>query len=164
MIGNMGSRSRFNYTMMGDNVNLAARMESGAKSWGVFDMVSESTRSACEAFGGDQIIFRSLGRITVQGRSTPVPIHEVVGLKSAVSAQTHECLALFAEGMDRHYAQDWKGAAEKFARSAQLEFYQRNLETGIKSNPSLIYGNIVKGMAEHPPMANWDGVFRMTQK
>ena len=66
MIGNMGSRSRFNYTMMGDNVNLAARMESGAKSWGAFNMVAQAIRDGCEKHGGDEIVFRPLGRIPSQ--------------------------------------------------------------------------------------------------
>ena len=52
MIGNMGSRTRFNYTMMGDDVNLAARMESGAKSWGAYTMVTEATKLSCEKHGG----------------------------------------------------------------------------------------------------------------
>jgi adenylate cyclase len=51
MIGNMGSRTRFNYTMMGDDVNLAARMESGSKSWGAYTMCSEATKLACETHG-----------------------------------------------------------------------------------------------------------------
>ena len=54
VIGNMGSRTRFNYTMMGDDVNLAARMESGAKSWGVYTMCTEATKLACERHGGDR--------------------------------------------------------------------------------------------------------------
>src|SRR5690606_5798487 len=66
-IGNMGSRTRFNYTMMGDNVNLAARMESGAKTWGVYTMVTESTKLQCE-HGGDRVVFRPLGRLQVMGR------------------------------------------------------------------------------------------------
>ncbi len=106
MIGNMGSRTCFNYTMMGDNVNLAARMESGAKSWGAFTMVAESTKLACEKHGGDRIIFRPLGRIVVKGRSKPVPINEIVGLQESVSESTRECVGLFAEGMQRYYDQD----------------------------------------------------------
>ncbi len=87
IIGNIGSRSRFNYTMMGDNVNLAARMESGAKSWGVYSMCAEVTKLACEEHGGDRVVFRALGRIVVMGRSQAVPIYEIVGLKETITAQ-----------------------------------------------------------------------------
>ena len=164
MIGNMGSRSRFNYTMMGDNVNLAARMESGAKSWGVYNMVAESTRNACEQLGGDRLVFRALGRITVQGRSRPVPIHELVGLKEDLSETTWECLAIFAEGLARYYKQDWCGAASEFDKSAKLEPNQPDKKSGIKSNPSLIYRQIVEGLSQKPPGPSWDGVFQMEQK
>ena len=57
--GNMGSERRFNYTMMGDNVNLAARCESGAKAYNVFTMVTESTKNEAENHGND-CLFRKL--------------------------------------------------------------------------------------------------------
>ena len=76
MIGNMGSRTRFNYTMMGDNVNLAARMESGAKSYGVWTLCTEATKLACEQTHSGRIVFRSLGRIIVKGRAHPLELFE----------------------------------------------------------------------------------------
>src|SRR5690606_21525982 len=84
IVGNMGSRTRFNYTMMGDNVNLAARMESGAKTWGVYSLCTQATRDACVRDGGDRIVFRALGKVVVKGRSSAVPIFEIVGLKENV--------------------------------------------------------------------------------
>ena len=57
----------------------------------------------------------------VMGRSRPVPFYEIVGLKEHVSPQTHECLAIFAEGMTKYFAQDWEGALACFARSELLE-------------------------------------------
>ena len=95
----MGSRSRFNYTMMGDDVNLAARLESGAKSWGAYTMCSEATRAACAQHGGDRVVFRPLGRIVVKGRTQPVAIHEIVGLKENLADGTRECLDLFAQAL-----------------------------------------------------------------
>ncbi|WP_221030346.1 CHASE2 domain-containing protein [Actomonas aquatica] len=164
MIGNMGSRTRFNYTMMGDNVNLAARMESGAKAWGAFTMVADTTRVACEQHGGDRIVFRRLGRITVQGRSQPVPIHEVTGLREQVSDRTLECLALFDQGLEKYYARDWEGAAALFKRSAELEPLIPGQAPGVKANPSLVYQKIVAETAAKPPPPDWDGVYHMTSK
>ncbi|GAB5558570.1 MAG: hypothetical protein SynsKO_02170 [Synoicihabitans sp.] len=164
MIGNMGSRSRFNYTMMGDNVNLAARMESGAKSWGAFTMVAESTKLACEKYGGERIVFRPLGRIVVKGRSKPVPIHEIVGLNEKITDQTRECLDLFGRGMDRYYARDWKGAADCFTQSAPLEPLQPGIAPGVGNSPSLVYQRIIANMAANPPGKDWDGVYVMTEK
>lgn len=164
MIGNMGSRSRFNYTMMGDNVNLAARMESGAKSWGAFTMVTESTKLACEKHGGDRILFRPLGRIVVKGRSQPVPIHEIPGLREDASDQTLECLARFERGMAQYYARDWVGALASFEKSAALEPLQPGRSPGVENSPSLVYQKIVTNMRDHPPPEDWDGVYIMTGK
>jgi adenylate cyclase len=164
IVGNMGSRTRFNYTMMGDNVNLAARMESGAKSWGVYTMCAEATRIACQRDGGDRVVFRGLGRIVVKGRSTAVPIYEVVGLKENVSAQTHECIQLFEQGLARYYARDWEGALACFEKSKELEPNQPGVTPGVSSNPSKVYINIVKRYQIAPPPDSWEGEYVMTEK
>lgn len=164
MIGNMGSRTRFNYTMMGDNVNLAARMESGAKSWGAFTMVSGATRESCEKHGGDRIVFRTLGRIVVKGRSQPVSIHEIVGLKEDVSETTRRCLAEFAAGLECFYARDWVGAAARFVAAEELEPWRPGRDPGVKGNPSLVYQEIVAEMVANPPPEDWDGTYVMTEK
>lgn len=164
MIGNMGSRTRFNYTMMGDNVNLAARMESGAKSWGAFNMVADSTRVACEKLGGDRIVFRPLGRIVVQGRSKPVPIHEIVGFREKLTDQSFDCLARFSEGMSHYYDRNWAAAGKAFEASSKLETLQPNEAPGVKNNPSLVYQQIIRDTAITPPPPEWDGVYIMTNK
>ncbi len=164
MIGNMGSRTRFNYTMMGDNVNLAARMESGAKSWGAYTMVSEATKLACEKHGGDRVVFRLLGRIVVKGRSTAVPIYEIVGLKEHVTPQTRECLGLFEAGLAKHFARDWDGAIALFQQSAKIEPNIPGQTPGVVSNPSLVYIGITEHYKEEPPPEPWDGVYHMKEK
>ncbi len=164
VIGNMGSRSRFNYTMMGDDVNLAARMESGAKAWGAYSMCTEVTRLACAQHGGDRVVFRPLGRIAVKGRERPVPIHEIVGLKEFVTGETRECLGLFGEGLDRYLARDWERARRSFEASARLEPNQPRQTPGVVSNPSLIYLEIVAEMTAHPPGDDWNGVYVMRSK
>lgn len=164
IVGNMGSRSRFAYTMMGDNVNLAARMESGAKSLGVYTMVTEATKLAAEKHGGDRIVFRFLDRIVVKGRTLPVPVYEVVGLRDEIPAATFECLDLHAQGIRRYLAQDWDGAIELFTRSAALEPYQPSQEQFIESNPSLIMIERCHRMKANPPAPDWDGVYTMKEK
>ena len=164
MIGNMGSRTRFNYTMMGDNVNLAARMESGAKSWGAYTMVAEATKLACEKHGGDRVVFRPLGRIVVMGRSQPVPIYEIVGLKESLTDDARACIAIFEEGLAKYYARDWDGAIACFRRSQELEPNQPGKTPGVKTNPSLVYIGIAEQYREEPPPDNWQGVYVMTEK
>jgi adenylate cyclase len=164
IVGNIGSRTRFNYTMMGDNVNLAARMESGAKSWGVYSMCSEATKLACERDGGDRIVFRALGRIIVKGRTQAVPIFEIVGLKENVTDPTRECLRLFEQGLARYYARDWDGALALFAQSQDLEPNQPGVHPGVASNPSRIYTEIVGRYQIAPPPEDWEGQYVMTVK
>jgi len=165
IIGNMGSRSRFSYTMMGDNVNLAARMESGAKLLGVYTMVTDSTKSACEQHaGGDRLVFRYLDRIVVKGRSQPVAVYEVVGFKADLAPRTFECLGVYARGVERYLAQDWDGAERSFRQSADLEPNQPQVTPGIESNPSQILLERCRHMRAHPPGAGWDGVYVMKEK
>jgi adenylate cyclase len=164
IIGNMGSRTRFSYTMMGDNVNLAARMESGAKSLGVYTMVTEATKLECEKHGGDHLVFRFLDKIVVKGRSQPVPVFEIVGLKENVNQRTHDCVGVYAQGMERYLLQDWDGALQLFTKSAALEPNQPSKTQAIEANPSTILIQRCHHMKEHPPGANWDGVYVMKEK
>jgi adenylate cyclase len=164
MIGNMGSRTRFNYTMMGDNVNLAARMESGAKSWGAYTMCSEATKLACEQHGGDRVVFRPLGRIVVKGRTQAVPIYEIAGLKEHLTPQTRECIATFSAGLEKYYARDWDAALKLFAQSREFELNVPGKTPGVVSNPSLVYLSITEHYKHEPPAENWDGVYVMKEK
>ncbi len=164
MIGNMGSRTRFNYTMMGDNVNLAARMESGAKSWGAYTMVTHATKLACEQHGDGRVVFRALGQIRVMGRSQAVPIYEVVGLKELLAPSVAGCLEIFEQGLARYHARDWDGAIALFKQSARLEPNQPGKTPGVSTNPSLVYLRITESYKAKPPLENWAGVYEMTEK
>ena len=163
-VGNMGSHARFNYTMMGDTVNLTARMESGAKAYGVYTMVTEATKAGCEQHGGDRVVFRYLDKIVVKGRTIPVPIYEIVGLKEDVTAPTRECLGLFDQGIARYLVQDWDAAEALFRRSAELEPNQPGKTPGVESNPSLALIERCRYMRAHPPGKDWDGVYVMKEK
>jgi adenylate cyclase len=164
MIGNMGSRTRFNYTMMGDNVNLAARMESGSKAYGAYTMVAEATKLACEKHGGDRLVFRYLDKIVVKGRSIPVPIYEIVGLKENVTDQTRDCLGIFAEGINRYLAQDWDGAEALFRKSGEIEPNIPGKTPGVENNPSLTLIKRCDYWRAHPPGPGWTGVYEMKEK
>lgn len=164
VVGNMGSASRFSYTMMGDTVNLAARMESGAKTWGVFTMCAEPTRLACLAADPGRVVFRTLGRIVVRGRQAGVPIHELVGLREDVNDRTHEAIARFEAGLAAYYEKDWDRADGAFHAAAALEPNQANPAEGIATNPSLVYLRLVAALRAHPPGPDWNGAYVMTEK
>lgn len=159
IVGNLGSRTRFNYTMMGHQVNLAARMEAGATHWGAYSMCTEATRAACVQHGGDRVVFRPLGRIGVAGQSASVPIHEIVGLKETIEATTRECVGLFEQGLARYYARDWDGAIQQFQQSARLEPLNPDRSPGVKTNPSLVYLGMGQHFKAQPPPEQWDGNF-----
>ncbi|MSU50749.1 MAG: adenylate/guanylate cyclase domain-containing protein [Opitutus sp.] len=164
VVGNMGSRTRFNYTMMGANVSLASRMESGAGSWGVFSMCTEATRAACLQHGGDRVVFRPLGRVGVMGHAQPVPIHEIVGLKESIASTTRECIGIFQQGLTRYLARDWTGAIALFHESARLESLSPDRTPGVKTNPSLIYIELCRHYQEEPPPEKWDGIYVLREK
>ncbi len=164
IIGNMGSRTRFSYTMMGDNVNIAARMESTSREWGAYTMCTEATKLACEEQGGDRVVFRPLGKIVVKGRSQALPIYEIVGLKESLAPSTAECIRIFSEGLARYYARDWAGATAQFQRSAALEPNIPGHTPGVLSNPSLTYLEIVEDLRTRQLPPEWDGVVGRNEK
>jgi len=163
VVGNIGSRRRFNYTMMGDNVNLGARCESGAKSYGVYTMVTEDTRAAAMATK-DDVCYRFLDQIVVQGRSLPVKVYEVLGYQRDITKETTRCLKLFAEAMETYLAKDWDRARKLFQEASKIEPFQPDRDEGISKNPSLVMADRCLEMKANPPAEDWDGVYTMTSK
>jgi len=161
VVGNMGSQRRFNYTMMGDNVNLGARCESGAKSYGVYTMITGDTCDAARAIK-DDITYRFLDKIIVKGRTLPVKVYEVIEQTVNVDRQTLDCLDLYAKATDLYLAQDWNKAILTFTQAAALEPFQPGV--GIATNPSLVMAERCRTMKLSPPGEDWDGVYLMTEK
>jgi adenylate cyclase len=163
IVGNMGSTKRFNYTMMGDTVNLAARNESAAKSYGVYIMVSGDTRAMAEA-AGSPCVFRFLDRIVVKGRTRPVDVFEIVGEKGELTAAALSCLAAYAEAVEAYLRRDWARAREGFTAAAQFEPHQPDPMRGITINPSLLMLERCAWFAANPPPDDWDGRYIMKSK
>ncbi|MCA1801153.1 MAG: adenylate/guanylate cyclase domain-containing protein [Rhodothermaceae bacterium] len=160
--GNMGSSTRFNYTMMGDNVNLAARCETACKSYGVYTIATEDTKTEAEKYGND-CVFRLLDKIVVVGRTKPVTVYEIVGLRSDANAKTLRCVRLFEMALNEYYGQNFNDAHELFRQSARLEPNQLEMP-GVYTNPSLIFLDRCEKMLQNPPDPDWDGVFVMSRK
>lgn len=153
--GNMGSENRFNYTMMGDNVNLAARCESGAKAYGVYTMVTESTKLDAEKYGND-CVFRYLDKTIVKGRTQPVNMYEIADLRSHASQQLFDCIGLYEQGMEQYLAQNWDQAIALFDKSLELE--------ANKMNPSKVLLERSRSLKANPPSDAWNGIFVMKSK
>jgi adenylate cyclase len=162
-VGNMGSTRRFNYTMMGDTVNLAARCESGAKSYGAYTMVTGETRNAALA-AADTCLFRELDLIVVKGRSEPASIHEVVGLRHQLPADTLECVHLYEQALALHRAQQWREALALFEKAATLESNRKALNPDAPTTPSEVMIARTLELEKNPPPADWNGVHIMRTK
>ena len=162
-VGNMGALDRFNYTMMGDMVNLAARCESGAKAYGAYIMITEETKLASEKTK-DDIAFRYLDKIVVKGRSQPVSMYEPTGFMADLGQETQDCLDCFKQGIDKYLLQDWDGALSMFEKAKDLEPNKPGITPGVKDNPSMILIDRCQVMKENPPGDDWDGVYVMTSK
>ena len=169
VVGNMGSSTRMNYTMMGDPVNLSARLEAAAKQYGVYNLVSEYTLDVeyMDETGAtkrvmDMVETRYLDRITVMGKSEPVRVYELFAMKGDLSAEDRELIDLFEEGMAHYQKMQWDEAIERFSRSYSLERFPFE-----KTTPSEVLIYRCRKYMEKPPVGpgeKWDGVFRLTQK
>ena len=154
--GNMGSDSRMNYTMMGDTVNLAARLESSAKQYGVYIQIADSTYESVK----DQVVVRALDFVKVMGKEEPVKVFELISETGQEPEPYKKILPAFHEALGHYFNQDWDMAIEAFKAADALE----EMFPGRKTNPSRIYIPRCEHFKVNPPGDDWDGVWTLTSK
>ena len=154
--GNMGSDSRMNYTMMGDTVNLAARLESSAKQYGVYIQIADSTYESVK----DQVVVRALDFVKVMGKEEPVKVFELISETGQEPEPYKKILPAFHEALGHYFNQDWDMAIEAFKTADELE----EMFPGRKTNPSRIYIPRCEHFKVNTPGDDWDGVWTLTSK
>ena len=154
--GNMGSEMRMNYTMMGDTVNVAARLESSAKLYGVYIQVAENTYKKVK----DEFEWRTLDYVRVKGKKVPVHVYELLSEKGQLDDETSKMIGVFHEGLELYNDQKWNNALKKFEESATLEDEFPTRPT----TPSKVYIFRCNHFIENLPEKDWDGVWTMTTK
>lgn len=158
--GNMGSASRMNYTMMGDSVNLAARLEESAKQYGIFTQASKDTVK----LAGSDFVFRELDTIKVVGKSVPVTTYDLLGVKGYCEEFLIELAQKFSKGIELYKTQKWDHAISIFKETLELEYKRFPELQGKKANPSEIYIQRCEEYKINPPAKDWDGVYTLTSK
>lgn len=154
--GNMGSESRMNYTMMGDTVNITARLEASAKQYGVYIQVGENTYKSVK----DKFEWRFLDSVRVKGKKVPIKTYELLCEKGKLDPEQKKCIDLFHEGQELYFKQKWDEAVGKFEASNKLEDMFKTRPT----NPSDVYIGRCRHLKDNPPGDDWDGVWILTTK
>ncbi|MCX7023377.1 MAG: CHASE2 domain-containing protein [Spirochaetes bacterium] len=151
VVGNMGTQKKMDYTIMGNAVNLAARLEGVNKRYGSWILASETTVTQA----GDDFLARRMDRVRVVGINTPVQLYEIVDLKADADPARVDYLSGFHDALDLFEAKDWQKA-----RSAFDDLVKRDPVDG----PSQYYQHRCEDFLKKAPSDTWDGVFNLTEK
>lgn len=152
VVGNIGGARRFDYTALGDAVNLAARLEPACKMYGVNIIIAEPTRAGA----GDAVVVRELDMLAVYGKAEPVRVYELVGLSTdPIAAERVEVLQHYESGLAAYRSSDFEMARQYFGAA---------LELAPADGPSKLYMKRSEEYITNPPPADWDFVERRQVK
>jgi adenylate cyclase len=149
--GNMGTANKMNYTIMGNAVNLAARLEGVNKQYGTWVLASETTVRET----GDALFYRKLDRVRVVGINEPVRLCELIDMADQAGEQQKKLVTVFHEALDYFEKRDWVQADKGFHEALSIT---------PDDHPSTIYIERCEQFIKNPPKNTWDGVYNLTSK
>ena len=151
LVGSIGSDVMMNYTVMGDTVNLAARLEAANKLYGSRSLIAEATVAKTD----ETIQFREIDRLMVAGQTTPQAVFELLGRNDELTPKQDLLRTRYADALAAYRAQRWDQARAAF---------HAVLETVPTDGPSLALLSRIDHLQGHPPGADWDGSWRLENK
>jgi adenylate cyclase len=151
LVGNIGSTERWNYTAMGDTVNLAARLEGLNKLYGTRCLLAESTLLAA----ADQIVARPIDLVAVKGKTQPTRVYEPLALAASATSDVRRIAELFEQGLAAYLARDFLGAMRSFSKAHALRPDDRAAELLLAR---------CKAYEAAPPDEQWTGVYVAKEK
>jgi adenylate cyclase len=151
LVGSIGSEVMMNYTVMGDTVNLAARLEAANKLYGCRSLIAEATVAKTR----EAIQFREIDRLLVVGQTQPQAVFELLGRKDELTPKQDLLRTRYTEALADYRAQRWDQARAAFHAA---------LEVVPTDGPSLTLLGRIDHLQNHPPGADWDGSWRLENK